>query len=55
MIYDCIKKIYMCEKTHRNGAYMNFYSNKTRKIITTVIAVIAIIAMVLPTLAYFIN
>lgn len=32
---------------------MNFYDKKTRRVITTIIAVLAIIAMVLPTLAYF--
>lgn len=34
---------------------MNFYHKKTRRIITTVIAVIAILAMIMPTLAYFLS
>ena len=34
---------------------MNFYNKKTRKIITAVIAAIAIISMILPTLAYFLS
>lgn len=34
---------------------MNIYNKKTRRVITTVIAVIAIVAMVMPMLAYFIS
>lgn len=34
---------------------MNFYNKKTRRIITAVIAVFAIVAMILPMIAYVVN
>lgn len=34
---------------------MNFYSKKTRKIVSAIIILILILAMVIPTLVYFVS
>lgn len=55
IIYNIPLKVQVYSQYSEGAESMNFYNKKSRKIMSSIIIIILVLAMVIPTLAYLIQ